>query len=40
MNAEYRDIDTLLAESDFVSVHVPLPSETQGLFDQRQIFHA
>src|SRR3977135_657923 len=24
LNAEYRDMDTLLAESDFVSVHVPL----------------
>src|SRR3982075_4171062 len=32
LNAEYRDMDTLLAESDFVSVHVPLLAETQGLF--------
>ncbi len=32
MNAEYRDLDTLLAQSDFVSVHVPLLPETQGLF--------
>jgi glyoxylate reductase len=31
-NAEYRDMDTLLVQSDFVSVHVPLLAETQGLF--------
>src|SRR6202790_5600448 len=33
LNAEYRDMDTLLAQSDFVSVHVPLLPETQGLFN-------
>jgi glyoxylate reductase len=33
LNAEYRDFDTLLAESDFVSVHVPLLAETRGVFD-------
>src|SRR6202023_3648974 len=32
LNAEYRDMDTLLAQSDFISVHVPLLPETQGLF--------
>ena len=32
LNAEYRDLETLLAQSDFVSVHVPLLPETQGLF--------
>ncbi|HEX3371139.1 MAG TPA: D-glycerate dehydrogenase [Candidatus Acidoferrales bacterium] len=32
LNAEYRCMDTLLAQSDFVSVHVPLLAETQGLF--------
>jgi glyoxylate reductase len=32
LNAQYRDMDTLLAQSDFVSVHVPLLPETQGLF--------
>ena len=32
LDAEYRDMDTLLAQSDFVSVHVPLLPETQGLF--------
>ncbi len=30
--AEYRDLDTLLKEADFVSVHVPLLAETRGLF--------
>src|SRR6202034_369898 len=32
LNAEYLDMDTLLSQSDFVSVHVPLLPETQGLF--------
>lgn len=33
LNAEYRDLNSLLAESDYVSVHVPLLEETKGLFD-------
>jgi glyoxylate reductase len=33
LNAEFRDMHALLAESDFVSVHVPLLPETRGLFD-------
>lgn len=33
LNAEFRDMDSLLAESDFVSLHVPLLPETRGLFD-------
>ena len=33
LKAEYRDMNTLLAESDFISVHVPLMPETRGLFD-------
>src|ERR1700687_1678176 len=33
LNAEYRDFNTLLAESDFISVHVPLLPETRRLFD-------
>ena len=33
LNAEYREFDTLLAESDFISVHVPLLPETRGLFN-------
>jgi glyoxylate reductase len=32
LQAEYRDLNTVLAESDFVSVHVPLLEETRGLF--------
>jgi glyoxylate reductase len=38
LNAEYRDFNTLLAESDFVSVHVPLLAETRGLFDAPKFF--
>lgn len=33
LNAEYRELNALLAEADFVSVHVPLLPETRGLFD-------
>src|SRR5213595_847188 len=33
LGAEYRDMNTLLAESDFVSVHTPLLPETRGLFN-------
>ena len=33
LHAEFRDFDALLAESDFVSVHVPLLPETRGLFN-------
>jgi glyoxylate reductase len=33
LKAEHRDLNALLAESDFVSVHVPLLAETRGLFD-------
>jgi len=33
VNVEFRDMNTLLAESDFISVHVPLLPETRGLFD-------
>ncbi|HUE42702.1 MAG TPA: D-glycerate dehydrogenase [Candidatus Sulfotelmatobacter sp.] len=33
VKAEYRDLNTLLAESDFVSLHVPLTGETRGMFD-------
>jgi glyoxylate reductase len=35
--AEYRDLDELLAESDVVSVHVPLTPETEGLIDARRL---
>ena len=35
--AEYTDIDTLLQESDFVSLHVSLSDETQHLIDARRL---
>jgi phosphoglycerate dehydrogenase-like enzyme len=31
---EYRSLDALLAESDVVSLHVPLTPETEGLMDE------
>ena len=33
LHVERRELKSLLAEADFVSVHVPLLPETQGLFD-------
>lgn len=33
LKAEYRGMNSLLAESDFISIHVPLLPETRGLFD-------
>jgi glyoxylate reductase len=33
VNAEFRDMNELLAAADFVSVHVPLTSDTRGLFN-------
>ncbi len=38
VNAEYRDMNGLLAESDFISVHVPLLPETRGLFDAPKFY--
>ena len=38
LNAEYRDMNALLAESDFISLHVPLLPETRGLFDAPRFF--
>ena len=35
--AEYRELDDLLAESDLVSIHVPLTPETDGLLDARRL---
>ena len=37
-HAEYRDLSALLTESDFISIHVPLLSETRGLFDGPKFF--
>lgn len=36
-DVEQVDLDTLLAESDIVSVHVALAEETRGLIDRRRI---
>jgi glyoxylate reductase len=33
LRAEFREMNALLAESDFISVHTPLLPETHGLFD-------
>lgn len=33
LHAEYREMNGLLADADFISVHVPLLPETRGLFD-------
>ena len=33
LKAEYRGMNSLLAEADFVSLHVPLLPETRGMFD-------
>jgi glyoxylate reductase len=37
LRAEYREFNALLAESDFVSVHVPLLEETHGLIGSAQL---
>lgn len=34
---EWRELDTLFAESDVVSIHVPLTAETEGLVDARRL---
>lgn len=34
---EYRELDSLLAESDLVTVHVPLTPDTDGLIDARRL---
>jgi len=35
VRAEYRDLDAMLGEADFVSLHVPLLPETRGLFNAK-----
>ncbi len=37
LNVEYRPFEKLLAESDIVSVHVPLTDDTRGLIGEREI---
>lgn len=36
-NAEYRELNALLAEADFVTLHVPLNNETRGLIDAAKL---
>lgn len=38
LKAEHRELNALLTEADFVSVHVPLLPETRGLFDAPRFF--
>jgi glyoxylate reductase len=38
LKTEFREMNVLLAESDFVSVHVPLLPETRGLFDAPKFY--
>ena len=38
LNVEFRDMNTLLAEADFISLHVPLLPETRGLFDAPKFY--
>jgi len=38
LKAEFRELNALLAEADFVSVHVPLLPETRGLFDAAKFY--
>ena len=38
LNAEFRTMNELLAESDFITIHVPLTPENRGLFDNPK-FH-
>ncbi len=38
LKAEFRNMNALLAESDFISVHVPLLPETRGLFDSAKLY--
>ena len=38
LKVEFRKMNALLAESDFISVHVPLLPETRGLFDSPKFY--
>ena len=38
LNVQFRDMNALLAESDFISLHVPLMPETRGLFDAPKFY--
>jgi len=38
LRAEYRDLNALLAEADFVTLHVPLNGDTRQMFDAPKLF--
>jgi glyoxylate reductase len=38
LHAEHRSLDALLAESDFVTLHVPLTADTRQLIDAPKFF--
>jgi glyoxylate reductase len=38
LKAGFRDMNALLAEADFISVHVPLLPETRGLFNSTKFY--
>jgi glyoxylate reductase len=38
LHAEYRDSNALLAEADFVTLHVPLNGDTRQMFDAPKLF--
>jgi len=37
LNAEYRSLDDLLREADFISIHVPLTKETRHMIGEREL---
>ncbi len=37
LHAEYTDLETLLRESDFISLHIPLTSETRHIIDGKAL---
>jgi glyoxylate reductase len=38
VNAAFMDMNSVLADSDFISLHVPLLADTRGLFDAAKFF--
>jgi glyoxylate reductase len=38
LHAEYHDLNALLAEADFVTLHVPLNGDTRQMFDAPKLF--